>query len=144
MLRTLSQNKQLHAIKSSLNIEQEQHEELVYHYTNGRTSKSSQMTSHECQALINHLNAVKKGTVTDNGRTRTTTMDGKEKMRRKLISICHEMKWRVNGKADVEALNCWLLKFGKYKKVLNQLTEAELPETLTQFENVLKTYYAKR
>jgi hypothetical protein len=138
--RNKQQNSALHALISDLNINAEQKEELVFQYTNERTTSSSKMLITECQSLINHLNSIKKGFTAKPNAWKETPANT---MRRKILSICHEMKWTISGKVDYAALDVWLLKFGKFHKKLNDLTAEELPAQVTQFEELLKKYYAK-
>lgn len=143
MIRTNSQNKILHWQLGELNIPQDVKEDLVHQFTNGRATRSSQMAPNECQALINHLNVVIKETK----KTKTTVAknDGGDKMRKKILSICHEMGWKLEGgKIDMARVNDFCLKKGCKHKLLDDYTRAELPLLITQFERVLKDYYAKR
>lgn len=145
MYRTKEQNKTLHALLGELNIDVEQKEELVYQFTQSREKSSSKMLITECQAMINHLKAIKSGYISKNeGGKKHDENDPANKMRRKILSICYEMRWTLNGGIDWEKLNAWLYKYGYLKKDLNKYTEAELPTLVTQFENLLKTFYAKR
>lgn len=134
MLRNAAQNTQLHALIGKLGIGKETKEDLVYQYTAGRECSSSKMTVAECQALINHLNVLAKG-----------KSDVTDKQRKKILSICHEMNWRTeNGKVDFARLKEYLLKYGYLHKELNNYTDKEIPKLVTQFENLLKHYYAGR
>lgn len=134
MLRTKDQNKQLYSALAKLSIDKERKEELVYRFTQGREISSSAMTVCECHSLIDHLNSfIKIG-------------DKKNDVqRKKILSICHEMNWRTEaGQIDWKHLNEYLLKYGYLHKLLNNYTEKELPKLVTQFENLLKSYYEKR
>ena len=143
MLRTVSQNRQLHALISALSIDAEIKQDLVYQFTNSRETRSSLMTDHECQRLINHLNALKKqkeaSSQARNEAFKNNTPENK--MRRKIMSICHEMKWTKDGKLDWTRINEFLLNRSYLKKGLDKYTKAELPKLITQFENILRTYY---
>lgn len=134
MLRTPDQNRQLHTLLGKLSIDAEVKQELVYEFTAGRETSSSKMEVKECQALINHLNHIVK-----HGGDKT------DKQRKKILSICYEMNWTVEGgRIDWPRLNAFLLKSGYLKKELNTYTAKELPKLVSQFENLLKSYYAKR
>jgi len=135
-MRNQVQNKQLHLLVKELNITPDNKEELVYSFSNGRETSSANLTHAECQGLINHLRAMKSGQRQE---------DKADKMRKKVLSICHEMNWKLpNGKLDWNRINAFLYKYGYLKKTLNDYTEKELPMLITQFENLLKQYYAKR
>lgn len=139
--RNNKQNAALHALVSELNIDSEQKEELVYQYTNGRTTSSSKMLINECQSLINHLNSIKRGMTPkpDNWKESPENV-----MRRKILAICHELQWTKDGKVDLQRLDEWLKKSGVFHKKLNDLSLQELPAQITQLEQVLKSFYAKR
>lgn len=132
MIRNAQQNRMLHMLIGQLNIDRETKQELVYQYTNGRETSTAEMSVMECQGMINHLSSLTKGTVNKN-----------DKMRKKILSICREMQWTIKGDIDWKHLNEYLLKFGYKHKLLNDYSSQELPMLVTQFDNLLKSYYAK-
>lgn len=146
MKRTLQQNKVLHAIIGQLGLSSELKEDLVFQFTGGRSIKSSEMLMEECRALINHLNTIKQQSVqVVKAPAPVKYYTPEEKMRRKIISIAHEMNWKQpSGKADMSRINEFCLQRGHAHKTLNDYTKAELPTLITQFEKLLKDYYAKR
>lgn len=139
MFRTLQQNSRLHKLLGDLRIDAESKEELVYKFTNGRTSSSKEMIVSECSALIQYLtNLAEKPTGT------RKPNDPADRQRKKILSICHEMNWHITGnELDWPRIDAWLLKYGYLHKKLNDYTAKELPRLVTQFENLLKSYYAK-
>lgn len=143
MLRNNTQNKRLHALITKLGIDGDAKEELVYNFTGTRETSTSKMEVSECQNLINHLEAATKGLTPaipkGNGNPNKA-----DKMRKKILSICHEMNWtNEQGKVYWPTLNEWLLKYGYLHKTLNEYKEAELPTLIAQFENLLKQFYKK-
>lgn len=68
--------------------------------------------------------------------------EAKQRMRRKMVAICHEMRWHLPGtrKVDMQRLSGWCEQFGKFKKPLNAHTVKELTVLLTQFEAVYKSF----
>lgn len=143
MKRTSSQNAQLHALVAKLGIDPELKSELVTRFTNGREQSSAQMEVMECQRLINHLNSLGKSQQQLKGVDKG--YDPANRMRRKVLSICHEIGWELpNGEIDWLRLNEYLNKYGYLHKPLNDYAYAELPTLVTQFENLLKSKYAKR
>ncbi len=133
MLRTLEQNTRLHKLIGLLAISKENKEQLVFGFSGERTSTSKELTVEECNKLNNHLQSLVQ-----------QSDDRADVMRKKVLSICHEMKWKLeNGKIDWEHLNDWMMKYGYLHKSLNEYKEKELPKLLTQFENLLKDYYKK-
>jgi hypothetical protein len=152
MLRTKTQNSRLHALITKLGIDDEAKEELVYNFTGTREKSTSRMEVSECQNLINYLQAVANngnGNITASGKPlpeslRTGANAASDKMRKKILSICHEMNWKLdNGKINWNSLNDYLLKYGYLHKLLDDYKEAELPTLVTQFENLLKAFYKK-
>jgi hypothetical protein len=136
MKRTLAQNARFHWLVGQLNIMEDNKKDLVSSFTDGRVESSSGMQYDECQALINHLE----------GQLETPKVRDKlDVQRKKILSICHEMNWEVKGgRVDFSRLNAWLKKYGHAKKEsLNAYTETELPTLVTQFENLLKSFYKK-
>ena len=138
MFRTKQQNAVLHGLINSLKIDMETKEDLVHSHTGGRTTSSSKMLINECADLIGHLKNMTEGTASK----KTNTVQ--DKMRKKILSICYEMQWTIAGKLDWERINFWLNKYGYLHKDLNDYTISELPKLVTQFENLLNTFYAKR
>lgn len=139
MLRTLEQNKRLWSLVHNLKLDAETLQELVFSYSNGRTKSSKAMTMVECQALINHLDVIKK----DKVQAPFSNSNSSQRMRRKVMSICHEMNWTTDGKLDWKRVNEFMFKSSYLKKALNSYTEQELPKLVSQFEQLLKSYYAK-
>jgi hypothetical protein len=133
MLRTAQQNKQLFAILNKLGYDTEDRAELVYNATAGRTKSSAELHYYECQRLIQSLS----------GEANAEAIKA-DKMRKKILSICHEMGWANNNAIDWPRLNNWLTKYGYLHKALTNYTVKELPKLVTQFENLLKSYYAAR
>lgn len=140
MLRTLEQNKRLWSLCNSLKLDAETLQELVFGYSAGRTKSSKAMTMVECQALINHLDVIKK----DKYSAPVNNNDASQRMRRKIMSICHEMNWTADGKLDWKRINGFMLNSSYLKKAINAYSEQELPKLVSQFEQLLKSYYAKR
>jgi hypothetical protein len=138
MFRNKQQNSQLHKLISRLGIDAEGKEELVFKFTNGRENSSAKMLVHECQNLINYLNAQVKTAPTQKQNT------PENQMRRKVLSVCHEMGWKKGDKVDFGRLDAFMLKSSILKKPLNDYKVDELPQLVTQFEQLLKSFYAAR
>lgn len=137
MIRNKHQNRELHVLLSKCGIDKDTKRDMILGMTNMRSTSSADLTTDECQALINALR-VKSGL-----KPEPVKNDAADKMRKKILSICHEMHWTVDGKVDWKRLNTWLKQYGMYHKGLNKLTLAELPAQVTQFEQLLKSFYAK-
>lgn len=113
----------------------ENRRDIVFNFTNGKTDNSSELTTGEIVELINILEG--KVVETDNSKKRVS------KTIYKLLSLCHTYGWRKINKtgdkyvADIESLNSWLIKYGKYHKTLKEHTPYELGIVTTQFEKVV-------
>ncbi len=139
-IRTKAQNTRLHALLVALNIDTDQKLDFVIQFSNERVFSSADLTVDECQAFISHLQALKDGFRP----AQRMDNDPANKQRRKILAICHEMHWTKNGKVDMIRLNAFLEKSGHlHKKNLNEYQLNELPTLVSQFEQLLKSYYAK-
>lgn len=132
--QTPEQLKSIHTLFSIAGIkEKEDKQSVISAYTNKRTSSSKEMSFEESAALIGHLK----------------TFDVKDKkadkMRKKIISMAHEMNWRKEGtkQIDMSRINNWCKKFGSLHKTLDSHTYEELPALVTQFEKLYKDYINK-
>lgn len=123
-------NQQLHGLLTQAGLN-EQKAALVSSYTQGRSESSKDLTNEEAKQMIGYLANV----ANVNG-------EAAQKMRRKIISMAHEMHWHLIGtqKIDMDRLNGWCANFGFGKKVLNKYTYMELPKLVTQFTAIYKHY----
>lgn len=113
MTITSNQNKQLHSLLSATNM-YKQKANLVFGYSNGRTESSKELTIYEAQALINYL------------KTLDNTAEQANVMRRKILSMCHRIKWEnADGSVDMDRLNKWCVEQSYLKKELNAYTYKE-------------------
>ncbi len=145
--RTPDQNRQFHRLITKLRIPDDVKVDLVRQFTDGRCTSSADMRIYEADKLIDHLKTLEREMDLRTGFGKKTHKDEnspENRMRRKILSICHELNWRKDGKIDWERLNGWLLKYGYLHKSLNKYTREELPTLVTQFENLLKDFYAKK
>lgn len=123
-----SHNKQLHLLLNQLKLN-EQKKSLVFSFTNGRTESSRAMHHEESLQLIAWLRSQSKDT------------DSNNRQRRLIIHYAHQMGWELeDGKADMERINAWCIKFGMFKKPLNDHDASELPKLVTQFEKVYLSF----
>jgi hypothetical protein len=105
----------------------------VRHFTSNRTESSREMYREEARALIEHLKRLDNTAVVS------------DKMRKKLLSLAHEMDWRKEGtkSIDMDRINNWCIKYGYLHKKLDAYKHNELPKLLTQFEGVYKDFISK-
>jgi cysteinyl-tRNA synthetase len=133
------QNRQLHALIGKLKITAEQKKEMVAGATNGRSTSAADLLKNEAQNLINHLNRL------SGQQSQNKNWEAADRMRKKVLSICHEMGWELaDGSVDMDRLEAFLLARGCLKKRLNDFTVNELPALVTQFENILRKHYDAR
>lgn len=163
LIRTQSQNRRLHYWLGVLNVSAENKAEMVHSFTNGRETSSNALRPDECEAMINGLKKMANGLSAGaykgkHGGPPTTPLRGTSgplrrtsneeekgnRMRRKVISIGHELGWKKeNGKIDMVRVNEFCVKRGHGHKTLNEYSLKELPKLITQFEQLLKSQYAK-
>lgn len=123
-------HKKLYALYKQTGLT-DQRREIVLQFTGGRTDNSSELTGKEIISLINALQA--PGTVTGS----------KERTIKKLFHLCHLYGWQkydeTKGKdvVDMDLLNGWLIKYGKFHKELKEHSPAELAKVTAQFEMVV-------
>lgn len=99
-------------------------DDLVNSFTRGRSTSRRDLTNQEAINLIAYLESGGSPEIMK-----------AEVMKSKLISMAHEMHWKLpNGKIDMDRVNNWCEKFGYLKKKLDDYVYRELPKLLTQFE----------
>ena len=120
------QRRELHRLITACGIEKEQKEDLVFQFTGMRYTSSKELTDDQAMGLIRFLRK----------------MDPCNKMRRKILSMAHEMGWELeNGKVDIERVNAWTKKYGRWHLPLNDHDKNQLAYLVTQFqEGPYKSY----
>jgi len=123
-------NKQLYGLLTLTGLKP-QKATLVNAYTAGRSESSIDLTNEEAKELIKELTII----ANKNG-------EACQKMRRKMLSMAHEMHWHETGtqKIDMVRINNWCKVYGFGKKVLNAYTYTELPKLVSVFTIVYKDY----
>ena len=107
--------------------------EIANDYSNGRTGHISELNQAEAKALIDSLIQAP-----------SRQGNASERMRKKIISLAHQMGWQVAGKADMERIDNWCKKYGYLGKGLNAYKYNELPRLVRQMETVFETYLKAR
>lgn len=110
--------------------------EQAYAYSDARTEHVSELRSNEASDLIKFLSAALN-----------EPENGVDKMKGKILSKAHEMGWELPGisstgkrRINMEKVDNWCIKYGYLKKPLDQHTEVELPQLVTQFSKAWKDY----
>lgn len=126
-------NKQLHFLLSATALTP-QKASLVLSFSDGRCESSKELTDVEANNLIGYLKNQKN-----------LKADADNKMRRKIISMAHEMHWHLSGTQtiDMERLNHWCEKYSYLKKPLMGYSSDQLPTLVSQFQKVYKDYLVK-
>lgn len=120
--------------------------ELVSSFSSGRTQHASELDFREAGELIKYLS--------NYGTSRETPPPLKgdaNNMRRKILSICHQMQWYERdatgnlvlkaGKPvlDFKRIDAFCIKSTPQHKALNLHTAAELPTLITIFKRLQST-----
>lgn len=112
----------------------ENRRETILNFTNGRTENSADLSTSEIKLLISTIEGNQKHN------------DTESKTIKKLFSLCYLYGWKVynevKGKytVDMNKLNGWLIKYGKYHKSLQDHTPGELGIITAQFEIVVNRF----
>lgn len=127
------QSKTLHTLLSKTGLMNSK-KDLILGFTHGRAESSKDLTEREAAMLIAYLQRQKK------------EEDPCNRMRRKIISMCYELRWAKAGdwKTALEKIDsfCEGAK-GIYKKKLQTHTYQELVQVVSQFESIYKKYLEK-
>lgn len=96
--------------------------DLALSYSNGRTESLKAMTHDETVELVKYLNDMLG--LTENPAAR---------MRRKILSIAHELHWELPGtnRIDMERVDKWCIAHTGAKKPLDGLSISELNKAVT-------------
>lgn len=118
----------IYALIGKLDL-REQKANLVLGASSGRTEHVNDLSKQEAIDLIKYLKSQDPDEVKC------------EEVRRAIISMAHLTGYRTSGttKVDMEKLDNWCKKYGKFKKALNSHTLKELHKLQWQF----KQYYEK-
>lgn len=110
----------IHTLISKLNLPKA---DIVIGASSGRTESVGGLTSAEANDLIKYL------------KSQDPEEKKAEKVRRVIISMAHELGYRKPGtkKVDMAKLDEWCMKYGKFKKKLNQHSLSEVNELRWQF-----------
>lgn len=117
----------IHTLISKLKLDKAT---LVSGASDGRTESVGGLSYPEAVDLIKYL------------KSQDPEEKAAERMRRKIISIGHELNYCKPGttKIDMERVDEWCLKYGKFKKKLDHHNYHELVELVTQFKEYRRHY----
>lgn len=104
---------------------------IVRGFSDGRTAHISELDEDEANRLIGFLR------YTARDAARTPAQSSADRMKRKIISMAHELGWRQpEGKINMKSVNGWCMKYGYLHKCLDDYSHAELPRLVQQFERM--------
>lgn len=123
---TKKQNAMIGYQVSRLKLDQETKEEMIWMYSDGRTTHISELLFDEASKVITALLTGKASYVSP-----------KAKMASKILSMAHELNWELpDGRIDMDRVDRWCVEYGYLSKILNKYTASELPHLVTAFENM--------
>lgn len=125
------QIQRIHTLLRACNL-QAQKKSIVYASCEGRSESTKDLTFDEANLLINYLQA------------EANKYDGANQMRRKIMAICHNLKWEnSDGSVNLETLNKWCLNHSYLKKELQEYTYNELPKLVSQVQRIYSQTFKK-
>lgn len=127
---TKAQNGAIGGMVAKMKLTKDAKAALIFSFSDGRTETTPELYFEEAHALIKWLKEELKLPDTP-----------KDRMARAILSLAHEMNWRIKGKVDINRVNTWCIKYGYLHKKFNDYDETELPTLLTQFQRANKDYH---
>lgn len=129
---TTQQLKCIAVLMNNMHIVGDDKDIMLLGFTSGRSSSRKDLTFHEAADLIKHLKQ------TD------PNAPASEKMRKKIISMAHELHWKqADSKADMKRIDDWCKKYGYKHKSLDNYSYHELPTLVSQFEKMYQDFLNK-
>jgi hypothetical protein len=145
MNHTIERHRRLYGLLRDTGTQKYRHE-LVYSFSHGRTDNSADLSDLEVSELIRHLETMLRDRPRPQAKETRSGVDFRgQKMRRRILSMCHTIGWNTfdpitqKHQVDWARLNAWMLKYGYLHKPLNRYSYAELGRLVTQFENMVST-----
>jgi hypothetical protein len=94
-------------------------------YSNGRTTNLASLTHKETQALISEF----------------TDPSPQSKMKRKILSMAHEMRWETQeGKVDIPRLDAWCKKYTPSHCDFNSIPLKDLSIAVSIYEKMYNEF----
>lgn len=128
---TPNQNKTIHALFHSTGLLPHK-KNIIGGISFGRTESSKELSIEEANMLITYL---------QNEANNSRTGEAANRMRRKIISMAHQLHWYLPGtqKINMQRINNWCTQYGYLHKKLNDHNAAELTKLVSQFKEVFKS-----
>lgn len=100
-------------------------EDIAFEHSNGTTRNLRALNYKQTQSLIETF----------------LQPSAKQKMKRKILSMAHEMRWELpNGKVNLEKLDMWCKKYTPSHVPFNEIDKKELPLVVSVFEKMYKSF----
>lgn len=144
MNHTIARHRRMYGLFRDTGTKEYRHE-LVYSYSGGRTTDSAELTDLETDELIRHLDQMQSLSRKTDLPTRSGVDRRGQKMRRRILSLCHTLGWNAwdhtakRHVIDWERLDAWMLKYSYLHKPLNRYSYGELGKLVSQFENMVSS-----
>lgn len=133
MKETKTKIRQLMTIFSRLRIDTEMRHEIVYNYTNGRTSSTRQLTAEELEGLVSRFQ--KELQSISNAANHEL-----EKKKKRSIVLAIAQRCGIHGGTSFDKFNSFMVNKSIYKKELYKYTMEELDELIKQFRGLERNY----
>jgi hypothetical protein len=140
MKHSMAKHKQLFKLLNDTGLTN-QRQCIVAAFTGGRSESSSELDEKEIREVISYLENYNTGTL-----SKLEDFIKGDRMRKRVLSLCHQYGWtkydpvKHGNSVDFVALNAWMLKYSYLHKLLNKYTYNELPQLITQLEQVVNNY----
>ncbi len=108
-------------------------DELIYQFTNGRTSSIKELTAHDYRELINWMYSIYN---VENEKA----LVSEAKQKRKIIALFCQMGYTNGDKPDYQRIDDWCAKSGPIKQRLNYHKGKDLNTLVTQAEKVYQSF----
>jgi hypothetical protein len=131
MIITKEKIKHLSALLNQHNISDDTRKDLIFQFSEGRTESRKELKLTEAIALISFLSSG------------SAKFDPRDKMRKKILSMFHEMGYKKEGELDLEHVKTTIEKYGYLHKPLNDYQKNELPKLISQITKMRDTYLKK-
>lgn len=126
---TKDQIKKARTLIAKAGLTEENKRDLVYSFSNGQTESLTAMGYEDTQALFTHLEQLVGQPPSE-----------ADKMKRKILSLAHEMHWEIPGaaKVDMKRVNDWCES--KFNALLDDLYYLDLVKAVSAFNQVYLKY----
>lgn len=134
-LPTKQKHRQLMTVLHRLGINDDQRHDLVYNYTNGRTSSTRELTEGELNGLVWRLHK-------DLRSANNTAMVELQLKKKRSTVLAIAQRCGIHTGTDFTAFNSFMKNRSIHKKELHKYTLDELTDLVKQFRGLERNYKA--